>query len=78
MKQTAIVKIEKGIAIPPKGTTGRPAKYPIEHMDVGDSFFVTGIKSTGASAIMSRARRGNSKKFCQRLMDGGIRIWRIE
>ena len=34
-----MIKIEKGIPIPKKGT-GRPTKYPLALMEVGDCFFV--------------------------------------
>ena len=71
--------IEKGIPIPaPAG--GRPAVYPLEGMDVGDSFFIPlpeGKKPQGTQSGVARAaRRFADKTFSSRKVEGGIRIWR--
>lgn len=42
MKTNGHIKIEKGIAMPIRKGAGRPSKYPIADMGVGDSFAVPG------------------------------------
>ena len=74
------MKIERGIPIPgAPARVGRPAKYPYQSMEPGDSVFIAGGKIGGpaySSALQTGARKG--WKFVGRKEDGGIRIWRIE
>ena len=67
-------KIEKAVPVPPKKGGGRAPKYPYRDLEVGDSFFVPGIKTTGASDAGKRL----GLKFTQRRVDGGMRVWRVE
>lgn len=79
-------KIEKNIPIPKKIGVGRKAKdyYPLEKMQVGDSFLIRFKYTTKerlkiASRIsMWQKRNGAGKKFATRRVDEGIRVWRKE
>lgn len=62
------IKIEKGIPVPLK----KSAKYPWKEMAVGDSFFVAGKSS------YFPAHDAEGRKFTQRMVDGGLRVWRVQ
>lgn len=73
-----MIKIENNVPIPDKGNS----KYPWLEMEVGDSFFVenppkqkNGYPSTMATTA---TRRLSPKKFVQRVVDNGLRVWRIK
>lgn len=72
-----MIKVQKNIPIP-KTSQGRPAKYPFNTMDVGDSFEVKDApKNTVLNAAVSWASRHNKKaKFSIRHDNGKTRIWR--
>lgn len=65
------IKIEKGIPMPDFSRL----KYPLDQMEVGDSFFV--LKPTIASSIMSAEAR-TGFRFKSKYQDGGTRVWRVE
>jgi hypothetical protein len=50
-------------------------------MEVGDSFFVAGVKAIALSnasiSHVNRSLGGKGKKFRVRTVDGGARVWRI-
>jgi hypothetical protein len=73
-----MIKIDKNVAIPII-ERGGVAKYPWNKMEIGDSFFIEGAKTTTSitSAASPYGKRHN-KKFTARAVDGGVRIWRIE
>lgn len=77
-----MLTIEKNIPIP-EAARGRPkgkTKHGFENMDVGDSVFFDGYTSVqNASPYQSAALYGKKygKKFSGRILDGGLRIWRI-
>jgi hypothetical protein len=76
------IKIDKGVPVPPL-TQGRRMKYPFRQMEVGDSFFVPGVKtSSGFSGCLHGVRKSTGWTFtCRsRVEDGvqGVRVWRIE
>jgi hypothetical protein len=72
--------IEDGIPIPTR-RWGKPKKYYLERLEVGQSMFVPLEKGFMGAAIM-RARRVTGRRFTQRRAvnaEGtlGVRIWRI-
>ncbi len=71
------IKIDKNIPIPsPRG--GSASMYPLDTMEIGDSFFIGGVESRLLQIrIMGKAQTKNPKKFTTRTVDGGIRCWRI-
>lgn len=72
-----VIKIEKGIPLPPKGSVLRSRDTEFDKLEVGDSFFEAGKKSdqiAGAYTAMAR-RRGWKVAFRQ--VDGGVRVWRV-
>lgn len=73
-------KIEKNIPVRPTGA-GRPHKYPVRSMGVGDSFAVPVSESARAKAAACRERRINGKTFkygADANKPGFVRIWRME
>ena len=87
-----MIAIEKGIPIPPKGNNqnGRPTKYPLDEMDVGDSFYChpnVNTKKAALSlrwsiAVCGRRLKGAGKAFTSRMLIVEerflIRCWRIK
>ena len=71
----ATIEIETGLPLPsPK--RGFPSKYPWDKLEVGQSFFVSDPSRHFPSTISVEGRK-RGRKFSQRAMDGGIRVWRI-
>jgi len=79
-------EIEKGVPIPQAATTagGRPPKYPLAQMEVGDSFFAPVAHKAITSSISSLKRSGSiaaTARFTTRVaeVDGrkGVRTWRV-
>lgn len=75
-------KIESGIPLPDQWGRGRPCKYPFPDMEVGDSFFCEWSHSKTVqfnvyTAAQEYARRHRPMKFSGRIVEGGIRIWRV-
>ena len=58
--------------------SGRKEKYPWSQLEVGQSFFVKDgeVRKIGGAAC--HAGRRNGKKFVVRVVDGGVRAWRVE
>ena len=67
-------KIEKGIPLP-----RQKSKYPFPAMEVGDSVFFEGERTTGAiyrAAYMYKTRSDGEFDFTARNVEGGMRLWR--
>lgn len=80
-----MIKIEKGIPIPPikkrsqyRGGQGETEfTKTLREMEMGDSFLITLEKST-ISAAFSRIRKETERNFTMRDQGDGIyRVWRI-
>ena len=69
-------KIEKGIGIPTNGPSG--SKYGWRNFEIGDSILVSENEKSARGAAYSFAIRHPGFKFIGRLVDGGMRIWRVE
>lgn len=74
-------QIEKGIPVPPRNQW---TTYPFAKMEVGDSALMPPKDGEiqmklreRVSAAITWTKRGNTKNFCTRAVDGGIRVWRI-
>jgi hypothetical protein len=75
----APIKVDKGIPIP-EPAQGQRSRYPWAELKVGDSFFAP--KSTTASAASFRSgiakhAKQRGMKFTARLVEGGVRVWRV-
>lgn len=76
-----MIEIDKNIPVPEAARRGRPPKYPLAKMEVGDSFF---LKTTGdpkkdqnrQSTLRTRAR-GMGILLSIRSGEGGHRVWRV-
>lgn len=75
-------KVDKGIKIPAVTNTGRPTKYPLRTMEVGDSFFVPcSEKPRGISDSYSILRKDGLRFTQRKWTENGVkghRIWRIK
>ena len=70
--------IEKNIQIP-EAKGGRVFRSKFSDMEVGDSVFALGKEGRRLSTGASNWGRAQNppRKFTQRKIDGGIRVWRI-
>jgi hypothetical protein len=70
--------IEKGI--PVTRAFRVPYRYPFNDMEISDSFFVPDgadrIRSTRARC--SQVKQQTGKEFIARVVDGGVRVWRVK
>lgn len=76
-------RIEKGIPIPMK--VGRTPIYPFVEMEVDDSVFIPIEPYTRSkhSMIANAARNAGRHrtpywKYTTRIVEGGMRVWRVE
>ena len=72
--------VDKNVPLIDAKSGGR--KYPFSEMSVGDSFLVSPEESGIAEMSIRAAARmygmRNKMKFTCRIVDGGIRVWRIK
>ena len=71
------IEVEKGVPLPDSKWRGA-AKYPWLTLEVGDSFFVPGIKSASRISGQWWVQKRTGRKFTKRAVDGGVRVWRIK
>ncbi len=79
-------KIEKDVPIPSlrRGPKAGTRKYPFAQMEIGDSLLIPGNGDQRQAVSIYNyigvyRKRGELKaKFTARMVDGGIRVWRIE
>ncbi len=79
--EVALYRIEKDVPIPARGygrRGGTIPRYPWNDMEIGDSFFIPNpITQDYISGARHYAQRGLKRKFITRIVEGGIRVWRI-
>jgi hypothetical protein len=70
--------IEKGLPIPDVTRTGRRSgsKYPMEELEVGESFKLVGVKRATADTMRNKYGKKLERKFVVRAEAGGFRIFR--
>lgn len=71
-----MIEIDKGIPL----LKARNAKYPFRAMLVGDSFFVPDSSRKTRRLITNNAVAAAKRigfKFSVRLVEGGVRCWRV-
>ena len=66
--------IEKNVPMP---KTSRVSKYPFDKLEVGDSFLVAGGKKGTVAAAANAAAKRLERKFTVRVVEDGVRVWRI-
>ena len=77
--------IDKEVPMPASPHSRVTPKYPFDDMEKGDSFLVEweedvrdGIIKTRLYAAVSRAnKRLEGRKFSQRTVQEGVRVWRV-
>ena len=69
--------IEKGVPVEGRATE---YKYPIDELEVGDSFMVPWSSGSHGSVrgYASIRNKLTEKKFTCKLVDEGLRVWRIK
>ena len=67
--------IEKGVEVPVKQ---KEAKYPYALMNVGDSFLVKEASLTKICNANYREWKKHGTKYTARVVEGGVRVWRVE
>ena len=72
-------RIEKGVEMP-FISAALESVYPMAIMDIGDSFLVDDLKGKLQSLRSAVSRYGvkNNKSFAVRVVDNGIRVWRVK
>ena len=69
-------EIEKNVPVP---VTEKNRKYPINKLEVGESFFIPDVKLPKMyNAISYHKFKYPDTNFKCRSMDGGVRVWRIK
>jgi len=74
-----MTQIDSEIPLPPK-QTGRE-KHPFRSLDIGQSFVIPGTDYYAQARARQHAcvyGKKLGRKFATRLVDGGVRIWRVE
>lgn len=75
-------KIESNLPIPESKWVGRTPKYPWKQMKVGDSFLVPTTPDVCNKIVRQRLSVGAYKsscgKFATRIVNEGVRVWRVE
>jgi hypothetical protein len=66
------LKIEKNVPLPEQNRY----EWPFEKMEVGDSFFMEGVKRTTIHATAYKAGVKLGRKFSVKIEEGGFRVWR--
>lgn len=76
---TETYTVERGIPLPPKATTRNgywgPIVTALRRCEIGDSVLVP--HKTCASALQTCLREQYAMRFTRRVLDEGIRLWRI-
>lgn len=76
------MQIEKNVPMPAAHSAGRPRKWPLAAMEVGDSIRLGSEKERKRAVHCAWAHTqrkvGEGKRFASRkLPDGSFRIWRV-
>lgn len=72
--------ISSSVPIPSDaGRRGPPRKYPLDSMNVGESFAVPAESAPGVRASIKyfRAKNPSFSFVTRKESDGGLRIWRV-
>src|SRR5208282_54938 len=81
-----MLTIEKGVPLPAaQETVPKATRYPFDVMSVGDSFLVPREEGLPDRKLMqrvspaaSRHASKNGRKYALRIVEDGVRVWRIE
>ncbi len=75
-------KIESNVEIPEKLKGKKKYRFPFSEMNIGDSFFVSGVGRTGEIGAAKAQKTAIKKKigieFTSKMYPDGLRIWRIK
>ena len=68
------MNIEKNVPLSPRSS--HRLKYPWAEMQIGDSFFVTGVNQKSMAMTAKYQTEKTGKTYLARTVDGGVRVWR--
>jgi len=75
-------EIERDVPIPKGRRPGPPKIYPIQEMEIGDSFLIPNEDVRGRKSVtqfvVPQAKRYGYRLTTRKLSDGGFRVWRVE
>jgi hypothetical protein len=78
-----MIKIESGIPLPSEAR-GRKIKYPFATLQVGQSFLAACAPEDSRKLIMSvsslcgKHTKKTGRRYTCRVVEGGVRVWRVE
>lgn len=83
MKEPVVLAVEKDIPIPE--ASHRKRRYPLDQMEVGDSFLVPTdpamtfrkLQAKASSSVAYAHGTLGGRRFVTRQVEGGVRVWRI-
>ena len=76
----SLYQIERKVPFVPISKT-RQTKYPFPDMKIGDSFFVPADNTKAIPRVRSAASlwaQKYNRKLVTRVVDGGVRVWRVK
>lgn len=73
------IEIDNSVPLPTSETRGRPAKYPIRDLEIGESFAVPEgkVQNVRSSAQQVQRRNPGRQYSVKPDGDGNYRCWRI-
>ena len=71
------VTIEKNVPISSTRTNTGESPYPLDKMEIGDSFWVKELPKKISPSVSYWGKK-MSRKFCLRTQGEGVRVWRIK
>jgi uncharacterized protein (DUF2249 family) len=87
-----LITIEKNVPLPSENVSPFRQKYPWREMDVGDSFLLWSADTNrkkrtyakdkkrhtqNAQSLISYQHRKRPERFVWRVVDDGVRVWRV-
>ncbi len=69
-----MIEIDDSVPMPAH-LRGRTPIYPLQTMELGESFFVPKKSGISMRASCGYIQRKTGRKFAVRTVDGGVRVW---
>lgn len=72
--------IESGVPIPQRYGAGRSRKFPLDQLEIGESFAVPEDEANALRSACTHFKNSNpGVEFVTRKQeDGGVRVWRVD
>lgn len=69
------MEIEKSVPMPPER---KRMNLPYDQMEIGDSFLVKDVPMQTICSANYRYGKRRNVRFMARVVEGGIRVWRVD